>query len=266
MEFPHTISRRREHPHNEVIAMNPQAIPEAENSAGCGSHRTISDGDGAGTPRITVSRGDLAAAVAYAGRALPKYAALPVLAGMRAEVTGSRLTLAAFNYETAARSGIDGKDAAEGTILVDGPQLAAAVKALPRGKSAAVTLETGTAALTLACEGTRSTVPLLAHPEDYPGLPELPPVAGTVAGEAFARSVARVAAAASTDDTLPAFTCIQLGLRPDGTVTLAATDRYRLATDELSWTPADLDAAPRDILVPAADLARFGSRQGVVTR
>jgi DNA polymerase III subunit beta len=240
--------------------MNPQAIPEAENSAGSGSRSTPRDE--AGAPRITVSRGDLAAAVAHAGRALPKRAALPVLTGMRAEVTGSRLTLAAFDYEKAARASVDGSAAAPGAILADGPQLAAAVKALPRGKSAAVTLEAGTSALTLACEGARSTVPLLAHPEDHPGLPDLPPAAGTVAGEAFARSVSRVAAAASADDTLPALTCVRLGLRPDGTFTLAATDRYRLATDETAWTPADLDAVPRDILVPAADLARFAAGCG----
>jgi DNA polymerase III subunit beta len=240
--------------------MNPQAIPEAENSAGSGSR--TAPRDEAGAPRITVSRGDLAAAVAHAGQALPKRAALPVLAGMRAEVTGSRLTLATFDYEKAARASIDGSAAAPGAILADGPQLAAAVKALPRGKSAAVTLEAGTGALTLECEGARSTVPLLAHPEDHPGLPDLPPAAGTVAGEAFARSVSRVAAAASADDTLPALTCVQLGLRPDGTVTLAATDRYRLAADETAWTPADLDATPRDILVPAADLARFAAGCG----
>jgi hypothetical protein len=57
--------------------MNPQAIPEAENSADSGSRTTPRDE--AGAPRITVSRGDLAAAVAHAGRALPKRAALPVL-------------------------------------------------------------------------------------------------------------------------------------------------------------------------------------------
>jgi DNA polymerase III beta subunit-like protein len=156
--------------------MNPQAIPEAENSAGSASRTTPRDE--AGAPRITVSRGDLAAAVAHAGRAHPKRAALPVLTGMRAEVTGSRLTLATFDYEMAARASIDGSAAAPGAILADGPQLAAAVKALPRGNSAAVTLEAGTGALTLECEGARSTVPLLAHPEDHPGLPDLPPAAG----------------------------------------------------------------------------------------
>ena len=242
--------------------MNPQAIPEAENSPGPGSRSTVSLGGETGTLRITVSRGDLTAAVAHAGRAIPKHAALPVLTGMRAEVAGSRLTLAAYDYETAARASIDGSAAAPGAVLADGPQLAAAVKALPRGKSAAVTLEADTRALTLTCEGTRSTVPLLANPGDHPALPELPPAAGTVAGEAFARAVSRVAAAAGTDDTLPALTCVRLGLRPDGTVSLAATDRYRLATDEMAWTPADLGAAPRDILVPAADLTRFAAGCG----
>lgn len=240
--------------------MNPQAIPEAENLVGPSS--TDSPGTKAATLRISVSRGDLAAAVAYAGRAVPKRPALPVLAGVRAEVAGSRLTLAASDYEKAARVSIDGHAAAPGTVLVDAQQLAAAVKALPRGKSSTVALQADPGGLSLASEGTVSTVPLLAHPDDYPGLPELPAAAGTVAGEAFSRSVGRVAAAASTDDTLPSLTCIRLTLRPDGTITLAATDKYRLATDEVPWTPAELGSEPRHILVPAAELARFAAGCG----
>jgi DNA polymerase-3 subunit beta len=206
-----------------------------------------------------VCRGDLAAALAHVGRALPRCPALPVLAGIRAEVTGSRLTLAAFDYDKAAHASADGANAAPGVILCDGPPLISTVKALPGGKAAPVTLKAGASALTLACDSVRAAVPALAHPEDYPSLPELPPPAGTVAGDAFARSVSRVAAAASTDATAPALMCVELGLRPGGMVTLAATDRYRLAADEMTWTPATAHRTPREILVPAACLAQFAA-------
>jgi hypothetical protein len=141
-----------------------------------------------GGPRITVPRGSLAAAVAYASRALPRYAPLPVLDGMRAQVAGGRLILAAFCYDKAIRATVDGDAAVPGAVLADGRQLVAAVKALPAGKTARVTVEADDAALTLTCGSARAAVPLVAHPENYPAMPELPPAVGTVDGGAFARS------------------------------------------------------------------------------
>jgi DNA polymerase-3 subunit beta len=39
-------------------------------------------------------------------------------------------------------------------------------------------------------------------------------------------------------------------------LTLAATDRYRLAVRELTWKPADANAPAVDVLVPAAPWPR----------
>jgi DNA polymerase-3 subunit beta len=77
----------------------------------------------------------------------------------------------------------------------------------------------------------------------------------------LAHAIAQVTPAASRDDTLPMLTAVNLEL--DGPVmTLAATDRYRLAVRELPWQPAPGTAgqAPAaqgktSFLVPARTLS-----------
>ena len=48
---------------------------------------------------------------------------------------------------------------------------------------------------------------------DYPELPALPEISGTVPGDAFAQAVSQVIIAASRDDTLPILTGVQDGDR-----------------------------------------------------
>ena len=81
----------------------------------------------------------------------------------------------------------------------------------------------------------------------------MPPLAGSVGSDALATAIGQVATAAGRDDTLPALTGIRIEIADD-TLTLVATDRYRLAVRELRWNPArpDLSAA---VLVPARALA-----------
>src|SRR3712207_3790015 len=72
---------------------------------------------------------------------------------------------------------------------------------------------------------------------------------GTVNSETFAHAVAQAVTAAGRDDMLPVLTGVRLEI--DGsTISLLATDRFRLSHRELGWdprTPDDTLAA----LVPA---------------
>src|SRR5262249_8945382 len=70
-----------------------------------------------------------------------------------------------------------------------------------------------------------------------PARPPAPPLAGTVDGGELAAAVAQVLPATSRDDTLPMLTGVCLDINGDE-ITLAATDRYRLAVRDLSWAPA----------------------------
>jgi DNA polymerase-3 subunit beta len=65
--------------------------------------------------------------------------------------------------------------------------------------------------------------------------------------------VAQVAIAAGRDDTLPTLTGIRVEIS-DTTITLAATDRYRLAVREFPWSP-EHSGLDTNALVPARTLA-----------
>jgi DNA polymerase-3 subunit beta len=74
-----------------------------------------------------------------------------------------------------------------------------------------------------------------------------------VSGDVFARAVAQVVSAAGRDDTLPVFTGIRVEIR-GSTITLLATDRYRLALRSFEWEPVD-PQVEANALVPARMLA-----------
>jgi len=200
--------------------------------------------------KLRVERDGFADAVAWAARILPQKAALPVLAGLRLEVgTDGALELSGFDYEVSAQAQLEATVAEAGAILVPGRLLAEIVRSLPPQP---VDLATDGARVVLSCGSAKFTLPTLPL-DEYPTLPDMPTVAGTVGSDAFAAAVAAVAVAAGRDDALPVLTGIRVEI--DGEqVTLAATDRYRLAVRTLRWAPSD-PAMQTTALVPARTLA-----------
>src|SRR5262249_53798695 len=116
------------------------------------------------------------------------------------------------------------------------------------------------AAVSLSCGGVE--FPLVALPaEEFPARPEPPAAAGSADGGVLAAAIAQVVPAASRDDTLPMLTGVCLDF--DGTaLTMAATDRYRLAVRELPWQPAS-DGLRAAALVPARTLAEAARTMAV---
>ncbi|GAA2891338.1 DNA polymerase III subunit beta [Streptosporangium fragile] len=184
-----------------------------------------------------VERDVLAEAVAWTARSLPARPSVPVLAGMRLEVTESgQLKLSGFDYEVSAEVTLELQTGEPGVVLVSGKLLAEITRALP-AQPVDFVVEGAKAVVT--CGSARFT--LLTMPvEDYPSLPTMPPAAGRVGSDVFASAVGQVAVAAGKDDTLPMLTGVRMEIEGD-TVTLAATDRYRLAVRELKWQPGQPD-------------------------
>lgn len=200
--------------------------------------------------KFRVERDVLAEAVTWAARGLPTRPPVPVLAGVLLEADGEgTLTLSAFDYEVSARVGVAADVSEAGTVLVSGRLLADISRNLP-GKPVDVVTEG--AKVNLTCGASRFT--LLTMPvQDYPALPQMPQSAGTVAGEVFTLAVAQVTTAAGRDDTLPILTGVRVEIS-GSTITLLATDRYRLAMRTLSWNPDQSDASSV-ALVPARTLS-----------
>ncbi|MBD8079986.1 DNA polymerase III subunit beta [Cellulosimicrobium arenosum] len=183
--------------------------------------------------KFRVERDVLADAVTWTARTLPTRPPAPVLAGVRieADATGT-IGLSSFDYEVSARSEIPAEVSEPGTVLVSGRLLAEISRALP-AKPVDVVLEGSK--VTVTCGASRFT--LLTMPvEEYPALPPMPELSGTCSGDEFTHAVAQVTVAASRDDTLPLLTGVRVEI--DGErITLLATDRYRLALREMTWTP-----------------------------
>ncbi|MGN6332880.1 MAG: DNA polymerase III subunit beta [Motilibacteraceae bacterium] len=198
--------------------------------------------------KIRVERDVLAEAVAWTARSLPPRPPVPVLAGLLHEADQGRLTLSAFDYEVSARVEVDADVLEPGRALVSGRLLADITRSLP---SRPVELAQDGQKVAVTCGSARFT--LLTLPDDeYPALPEMPAAAGTVPGDVFAAAVAQVGVAAGRDDTLPVLTGVRVEI--DGSrITLAATDRYRLAVRELHWDPEQAEASAI-ALVPARTL------------
>ncbi|TDQ55538.1 DNA polymerase III subunit beta [Actinorugispora endophytica] len=203
--------------------------------------------------KFRVERDVLADAVAWTARTLPVRPSVPVLAGMLLDAGEDdgrqRLRLSSFDYEVSAQVSVDIDVDEPGRTLVSGRLLAEIVRNLP---PQAVEISTDGAKVVVSCGSAKFT--LLTLPvEDYPTLPAMPELTGSVLSDAFAAAVSQVAVAAGRDDTLPMLTGVRVEIEGE-TVTLASTDRYRLAVRELTWTPQD-PGVSAVALVPAKTLA-----------
>ncbi|SCE04124.1 DNA polymerase III subunit beta [Streptomyces sp. DvalAA-19] len=218
-----------------------------------------------------IERSALAEAVAWAARVLPVRSPVPVLSGLLLDAEGGRLRVSGLDYEASARIDVEAAEILRpGKVLVMGRRLLDICKVLPEG---AVECAVEGSRFTVSGDGARfglSVLPL----DDYPALPPLPRVRGAVEAAEFAAAVADVAVAAGRDDTLPALTGIRLGLDvATGTMTLAATDRYRFAVRTLPWKAVEADAGAgegegADVLVSArrlTEIARSLGRSGLVS-
>jgi DNA polymerase-3 subunit beta len=199
--------------------------------------------------KFKVERDVLADAVAWAARSLPSRPPLPVLAGVLMETGPHGITLSSFDYEVSARVEARAEVADEGRALVSGRLLADIARSLP---DRPVELAMDGAKVVLTCGSARFTLMTLPV-DDYPSLPTMPSASGSISGDLLAAAVGQVAVAAGRDDTLPVLTGVRVEIEGE-TVTLAATDRYRLAIRELTWKP-EQGGLSAVALVPARTLA-----------
>ncbi len=199
--------------------------------------------------KFRLVREDFADAVAWVARNLPTRPTVPVLAGVLLTGSDDGLKISGFDYEVSAEVQVAAEIASPGSVLVSGRLLSDITRALP-AKPVDVSVEGTRASLT--CGSARFSLPTMAV-EDYPALPALPEDTGVISSELFAEAIGQVAVAAGRDDTLPMLTGIRVEISGEKVV-LAATDRFRLAVRELTWSTesADIEAA---VLVPAKTLA-----------
>lgn len=212
--------------------------------------------------KLRVDRDVLAEAVTWTARSVPARPPVPVLAGVRLEAKDASLVLASFDYEVSAHCEVPADVEEDGVVLVSGRLLADIAKALP---SKPVELEVEGTKVTVSCGSSRFSLAAMAA-DDYPALPVMPGVAGTVDAHDLAQAVSQVSIAASRDETLPLLTSVQMEVEGDS-LTLMATDRYRLAVREMTWAPQDSGLSTHALLKARtlSDVAKSLTSSGDVT-
>ena len=201
--------------------------------------------------KFRVDRDVIADAVAWAARSLPIRSTNPVLTGLHIVANQEGLVFSGNDGDVSARVTTSADVAETGTVLVPGRLLSDITKSLSReDKVVEIIVDASRASLT--CGRSAFTIPTMPVAE-YPPLPELPESSGLINGAEFAQAINQVAVASSRDETLPAFTGIKIDIE-GSVITLAATDRYRLAMREIDWSPTKTSLST-SALVPAKFLA-----------
>jgi len=209
--------------------------------------------------RINCAQDELAQALGVVSRALSTRTSVQILSGVLLEARGTELRLAATDMELSLRASIPAQIEGDGAIVLPGKTFVDIARLLPGND---VTIEHRPAESVVHVTAGNAAYTLNTHnAEDFPRLPELEAVPTfTVERESLLETIARVARAASRDESRPVLTgiLVQFG---GGKLVMAATDSYRLAVKETTFagTVPDLEAiVPGRALQELARIANTG--------
>ena len=216
--------------------------------------------------KFRCERDELLEAVQFGSRAISNRATLPVLSGLRIEAKDTgEVVIAATDLEltmqTALRAGVD----EPGRLIVPGRLFGEMIRSLGAGT---VSLAAAEGEVEIGSGRGQFRVKTLAA-EDYPELPVDARGEGmevVVDAGALAVALAQVVRAASVDESRQVLTGVLWEIEA-GSVTLAATDSYRLAVRTLpvSGGPAE----SRKVVLPAralGELARALAAEGATVK
>lgn len=183
--------------------------------------------------KFTIEQSKLVDVVNWVSRSLSTRPIQTALLGIVIDADGNKVVLSGSDLETASRASTDAEVLTPGKVLVPGKLLADISRSLPNKP---VTIQLDGTRVLVNSGSAKFTLPVLPINE-YPNLPEMPEALGTIDAEIFSQAVAQVSTAAGKDDSLPSLTGVHVEVNGEN-ITMAATDRYRLAVRELTFNPA----------------------------
>ncbi|WP_020578183.1 DNA polymerase III subunit beta [Actinopolymorpha alba] len=192
----------------------------------------------------------LGRAAAFAARHTAGNAApIPALSGLRISAADDAVRLTGYDYEASSTVVLAAEVSEPGELLLPGRVFAEIVHALPGGPVEVTTREGVVEIAAGSIEFTLPTLPLA----DYPELPVPPDSIGVLDAEPFAKAVAQMSRIALREHIVPVLsgTLMEFG---EETVTLTASDRFRVAIRELPWK-ATGSGLPARAVIPARLLA-----------
>ncbi len=182
--------------------------------------------------KFRVDRDVLADAVAWTARSLPIRPSVPVLSGLLIEASRRRARPVGFDYETSARATLAADVADEGNVLVSGRLLADICRSLP---SKPVDDDPRRRPVGLTC-GARASASRRCRSRTTPRCPTCRRRPAPCPATCSPTRSPRRSTAAGRDDMLPVLTGVRIEIA-GSTISMLATDRFRLADRELEWRP-----------------------------
>ena len=187
-----------------------------------------------------------------AGRAVSsRGGSLPVLAGLRLELTGDTLVITGSDLDLTITVSLEVAGNEDGVAVVPAKLLSDVVRAVEPG-AVEIGIEGGDAQISAG----RSQFSLRTIPADeYPQLTDVEGDGVQLDAEALAEALRQVVPAASSDDSRPILTGVLMAAETEG-LRLVATDSYRLSVRDLVGTTSVL-ASEQSILVPSRALTEL---------
>lgn len=214
--------------------------------------------------KFRCERDTLVEALGAAGRAVAnRGGALPVLAGVRAELVGNTLKLTGSDLELTIEVELEVAGERDGVAVLPSKIASDLVRSL------------GDPRVEVAVDGEEATITAgrfesslrLLPADEFPRLSMPPDDAVTLVAKDFAAALHQVVPAASADDARPILTGVLLAAEGDG-LRLVATDSYRLAVRDLPGTTVLREG--QQVLVPSRALRELerllGSAEEITLR
>ncbi len=205
--------------------------------------------------KFRCERDDLLEAVQFASRAISNRASLPVLSGLRIQADAQgEVAIAATDLELTMETTFAAGVAEPGTIVVPGRLFGEMSRSLGAGQ---VNLAASEGEIEIGSGRGQFRVKALAA-DDYPALPiddrEEQGLAVELEAPALALALSQVVRSASSDESRQILTGVLCEIEGN-TLTLAATDSYRLAVRTLAVSGEAAEA--RKVVLPARALGEL---------
>lgn len=198
--------------------------------------------------KFRCERDELVEALGTAGRAVAnRGGSLPVLSGVRLELTGNELRLTGSDLDLTISVTIEVGGEADGVAVVPAKIASDVVRSLDPGR-VELSVDGDEAQIT---SGRFSSSIRLLPADEFPRLASPAEHAVTIDGADLASALSQVVSAASSDDARPILTGVLMAAEGGG-LRLVATDSYRLAVRDLEGS-AVLEEG-QSVLVPSRAL------------
>ncbi len=199
--------------------------------------------------KLSVVQENLHKALGNVSRVVGSRTSLPVLANVLLKTESSRLVVSATNLEIAISCSVGCKVEKEGATSVPARLLSELVAGLPSDKLQLVATGDNLKVKTTNFESQLNGIAA----SEFPTTPKVAPDAVvTIPAETLTTRLTKVVVAASADESRPVLAGVLFSIE-SGTLTLAATDSYRLAETKLS-VKADKDIS---VIVPAKTITEL---------